>query len=155
MKRLLICVMAMVAGVLGLTAEAKVQAPFSNVQPAPTVSPYLNLINNRGTGLPAYQTLVQPLLQQQQQQQQINQLQHTTQTLSAGGLTQPAKGASTAIRGTGHVTANMDYLHYYQKPQPRGLFNGKLTTANNIFIVFPLRLGESWGEGLMPSGSAL
>ena len=119
---------ATITSVLGIADIAKAQQPFQNVQQAPTVSPYLNLVNNNNNGgrgaFPAYQTLVEPFLQQQQQQQQINQLQRTTQSLATGGLTQPARGASNAIRGTGHVTANMDYLHYYTRPQTHPVPNG-------------------------------
>ncbi len=99
------------------------QLPFSNVQQSPTVSPYLNLLGSRSAqGLPAYQTLVQPILQQQQQaalqQGQIQHLQRQTSALSQGaGLANPARGASVAIRGTGHVTAFMDTSHYYPRFQ--------------------------------------
>jgi hypothetical protein len=95
------------------------QQPFSNTQSSPTVSPYLNLVGRNGSqgGFAAYQNLVQPYLQQQQtnlqQQQQIQSLQHQQQTSLAGP---EHRGISTAIRGTGHVTAYMDYLHYYSKP---------------------------------------
>ncbi|HEY2760481.1 MAG TPA: hypothetical protein VGI75_07050 [Pirellulales bacterium] len=119
---------AMVASILGAAGIARAQQPFQNIQQAPTVSPYLNLVNNnnssRSGAFPAYQTLVEPFLQQQQQQQQINQLQKTTQQLTTGGLTQPARGASNTIRGTGHVTATMDYLHYYTRPQTHPAPNG-------------------------------
>ena len=104
-------------------ASAKSQLPFSNIQQSPTVSPYLNLLNrNTGSGLPAYQTLVQPILQQQQQaaiqQTQISRLQKQQSALAAGGgLTAPARGVSSEIRGTGHVTAFMDYSHYYARTQ--------------------------------------
>lgn len=100
------------------------QLPFSNVQNSPTVSPYLNLIGRTNNGLPAYQTLVQPILQQQQQaalqQGQIQKLQNQQSSLSRGsGLANPARGASAAIRGTGHVTAFMDTSHYYPRFQGR------------------------------------
>ncbi len=99
------------------------QLPFSNIQQSPTVSPYLNLLSSQQrTGLPAYQTLVQPILQQQQQsafqQGQIQRLQNQQSALSHGaGLANPARGASSAIRGTGHVTAFMDTSHYYPRFQ--------------------------------------
>lgn len=99
------------------------QLPFSNVQQSPTVSPYLNLFGNRSSsGLPAYQTLVQPILQQQQQaalqQGQIQRLQSQQSALARGsGLTNPARGASSAIRGTGHVSTFMNTTHYYPRYQ--------------------------------------
>jgi hypothetical protein len=102
-----------------MSSSAAAQQPFSNTQSSPTVSPYLNLTTRNGANnVPgAYQTLVQPFFQQQQtnlqQQQQIQGLQKQQQT----SLTGPEhRGISAEIRGTGHVTAYMDYLHYYQRP---------------------------------------
>jgi hypothetical protein len=101
------------------TSSAQAQQPFSNIQQSPTVSPYLNLLNRSNVGLPNYQTLVRPMLDQQeqniQQQQQINQLKQHQKSLVANqerGLAQ--RGISNEIRGTGHVTVFMDYSHYYQ-----------------------------------------
>ena len=103
---------------------AQAEQPFANVQQSPTTSPYLNLLNRQGTGLPTYQSLVKPQIQQQQenarQQQQIQHLARQQSKLAGGGLTQATRGISTEIRQTGHVTASMDYLHYFQRPgQPR------------------------------------
>ncbi|HTQ39628.1 MAG TPA: hypothetical protein VMJ32_11400 [Pirellulales bacterium] len=109
------CVFALT--VLTLSNAAQAQQPFSNVQSSPTVSPYLNLTNRGNGGLANYQTLVQPFLQQQQtniqQQQQIQGLQKQQQATLTGP---ESRGISNTIRGTGHVTAYMDYLHYYQRP---------------------------------------
>jgi hypothetical protein len=109
---------------IGAKSTAMAQLPFSNAAPAPTVSPYLNLLNNRGnTGLPAYQTLVQPILQQQQdsqqQQSQISRLAHNQKasSLAATGLGGQARGISNEIRGTGHPTSFLTYGSYYPRPQ--------------------------------------
>ena len=104
MKRKLGLFVATVAGILGTTCAANAQQqPFQNIQQAPTVSPYLNLVNNNNAsrGVPVYQTLVEPFLQQQQQQQQINQLQKTTQQLTTGGLTQPREALRTRFVARG------------------------------------------------------
>jgi len=105
-----------------LSSLAMAQQPFANVQQSPTTSPYLNLLQRQNSGTPTYQSLVKPQLQQQQdnarQQQQIQHLARQQSKLAAGGLTQAPRGISTDIRQTGHLTANMDYLHYYQRPQP-------------------------------------
>jgi len=112
------------AALLLLSNIATAQQPFANTQTSPTTSPYLNLLNRQGgTGQPTYQSLVKPQLQQQQdfakQQQQIQGLAHQQSKLAnGGGLTQAARGVATDIRQTGHVTANMDYLHYYNRQQP-------------------------------------
>jgi hypothetical protein len=108
------------SAVLFGACAAHAQQPFSNIQQSPTVSPYLNLLNRSNVGLPTYQTLVRPQIDQQeqslQQQQQINQLKQHQKSLVANqerGLAQ--RGISNEIRGTGHVTVFMDYLHYYQR----------------------------------------
>jgi flagellar basal body-associated protein FliL len=114
----------MIAGTMtilfSLSTCVKAQQPFSNIQQSPTVSPYLNLLNRNNTGLPNYQTLVRPAIDQQeqnvQQQQQIQKLQHQQKSLisnSERGLAQ--RGISNEIRGTGHVTVFMDYSHYYAR----------------------------------------
>jgi hypothetical protein len=119
MRFLRILAVASTAVLLGACA-ARAQQPFSNIQQSPTVSPYLNLLNRTNAGLPTYQTLVRPALDQQdqniQQQQQINQLKQHQKSLVANqerGMSQ--RGISNEIRGTGHVTVFMDYLHYYQR----------------------------------------
>ena len=108
------------AAVLFGACAARAQQPFSNIQQSPTVSPYLNLMNRSSVGLPTYQTLVKPQIDQQeqniQQQQQISRLQQHQKSLVANqerGMAQ--RGISNEIRGTGHVTVFMDYLHYYQR----------------------------------------
>ena len=110
-----------IAALLALSSAANAQQPFANVQQSPTTSPYLNLLNRQNGGQPTYQSLVKPQLQQQQdfakQQQQIQHLARQQNKLTSGGLTQAARGISTDIRQTGHLTANMDYLHYYPRPQ--------------------------------------
>jgi hypothetical protein len=82
--------------------------------PKPTVSPYLNLLqNNNGNGLnlPQYQTLVRPFLDQQafnnqssadaqRLNRQVNALQSQTSNAAPG-------------RATGHGTRFMNYSHYY------------------------------------------
>jgi|SRR5262245_14034229 len=110
--------MIVLCGTLAVPAPATAQ-PLSNIYQQPTVSPYLNLTARQGGGLPAYQTLVRPLIQQQQenirQQQQIQQLSQQQQNLAAGGLTQPARGISRQIRGTGHVAGFMVRGNYFPR----------------------------------------
>lgn len=105
---------------LSLAATTFAQQPFSNVQQTPTVSPYLNLLNRQGLGLPNYQTLVRPQLQTDQQfskqQSQISRLAKQQAGLASQGLT-GSRGISTQIRGTGHVTRFMDTSHYFTQRQ--------------------------------------
>ena len=108
-----------VAAALALAAlipsTAQAQLPFSNAVPnRPTVSPYLNLLSQNNPGVSNYLTLVRPQLeareQQVRQQAQINQIQRQVQRGQPGGV--PVRGSSE-IRGTGHETVFMNYLHYY------------------------------------------
>jgi hypothetical protein len=110
-------VFAGIAVICALSPIALAQPPFANVQQQQTVSPYLNLLNRQGNGLPNYQTLVRPQLQTDQnfarQQSQIQRLQRQQQAgLTQGGLGGP-RGISTQIRGTGHVTRFMDTSHFF------------------------------------------
>jgi hypothetical protein len=122
MKHLVIFLSIVIAGVMALSKPVLGQQPFSNVQSSPTTSPYLTLTNRNGAsnGFAAYQNYVLPQIQQQQtniqQQQQIQHLQQQQQkSLTGGGGGGGPRGISTQIRGTGHVTAYMDYLHYYSR----------------------------------------
>ena len=120
MNRFRLSLVAMVA-TLAATSVAHAQQPFSNIQQSPTVSPYLNLTARQGTGLPAYQTLVRPQIEQNQenvrQQQQISHLQRQTSALAGGGLTGQPRGVSREIRGTGHVAGFMITGNFYPQAQ--------------------------------------
>jgi hypothetical protein len=110
--------MAVIAGISMAASQATAQQPFQNFQQSPTTSPYLNLTNNRSPQ--AYQTLVRPLLDQQQQnlqtQHQINNLTAQQANLAQAGLTQPARGVSAQIRGTGHIAGFMITGNYFSRP---------------------------------------
>jgi hypothetical protein len=98
-------------------AAAEAQLPFSDINTGvlrPSVSPYLNLTNSNNRNISNYFTLVRPQIQAREalmrQQAQISQVQRQAQRGQAGGV--PVRG-SQEIRGTGHETAYMNYLHYY------------------------------------------
>jgi hypothetical protein len=91
------------------------QPPFSNLPPSrPVVSPYLQLLNQQTPGVSNYFTLVKPQIEARrelvQQQYQIDRLAHQVNRQRPAGL--PVQG-SKEIRGTGHETVYMNYLHYY------------------------------------------
>ncbi len=78
----------------------------------PTVSPYLNLLQNNQVGsVSNYQSLVKPLIDQhsaiQRQGNSLSRLQQQVMTGAVGG------GA-----GTGHTSFFMNYSHFY--PAARG-----------------------------------
>jgi hypothetical protein len=105
-----------VAVVAALSQYAAAQLPFSNSIPLrPAVSPYLNLVTgNPNVNVSNYLTIVRPQIEAREQlirqQAQINQVQRQVQRGQPGGV--PVRG-SQEIRGTGHETAFMNYLHYY------------------------------------------
>lgn len=78
----------------------------------PTVSPYLNLLQPQGGGLPNYQTLVRPAIEQRRQnretQRQISQLQSAVALESAQG-----QRGETMLRPTGHTTGYFYYSHFF------------------------------------------
>lgn len=117
---LLNCTVLAALGCLALPHAAVAQQPFSNVQSAPTTSPYLTLTSRNGqaNGFAAYQNYVVPQIQQQQvNQQNAQQIQHLQQqqqkNFTGGASGQTPRGISSQIRGTGHLATYMDYLHYY------------------------------------------
>ncbi len=80
----------------------------------PTVSPYLNLLqNNNVLGPPSnYQSLVKPLIDQQSAiKRQGNSIQQLQQQMGSGG---PA-GNISGGRATGHASYFMNYSHYYTR----------------------------------------
>jgi len=109
-----------IAGIFFTASQASAQQPFQNYQQSPTTSPYLNL-TARGAQPQAYQNLVRPQLEQQQQnlqtQRQINNLTAQQANLAQAGLTQPARGVSAQIRGTGHIAGFMITGNYFSRPQ--------------------------------------
>ncbi len=132
-------------GLFFAARPADAQQPFSNVQSSPTTSPYLALTNRNGgaNGFAAYQNYVLPQLQQQetnlQQQQQIQHLQQQQQKSLVGGAPgQTERGISSNIRGTGHVTAFMDYLHYYSR-SPGGQRTSATSVVEVLAPAFPWR----------------
>jgi hypothetical protein len=84
----------------------------------PTVSPYLNLLqnNNQLNSQPTYQSLVKPLLDQQSAiQRQGNTLQQLQQQQQ-----QQTGGQRAAGRGqTGHMSYFMNMSHFYSPAKPR------------------------------------
>jgi hypothetical protein len=79
----------------------------------PTVSPYLNLLQNGGR-LPAYQTLVRPMLENErrsaEQSQSLGKLQ---QQVNAASRDPSGRVRDQGIRPTGHTTTYLNYSHYY------------------------------------------
>ena len=79
----------------------------------PTVSPYMNLLqnNNQLNGAPTYQSLVKPLIDQRNAiQRQGSSLQNLQQQVNSGGGSGGGGG-----HGTGHATSFMNYSHYYPR----------------------------------------
>lgn len=89
----------------GATARSRIQRP--------TVSPYLNLYRQDSQGLPTYQTLVRP----QVQQQRVNQVQETEITQLRSQLATERASAAQPLPQTGHVSYFRHYSHFYSRKQ--------------------------------------
>jgi hypothetical protein len=81
----------------------------------PSVSPYTNLYLADAIGMSgAYQTMVQPFVQQQQvnngQMAKIQRLQSQVSTVETAS---PKRRPGQIIRDTGHQTRTLNYSHYY------------------------------------------
>lgn len=111
------------------TATASAQWPqyqppstssLANAINRPTVSPYLNLIGRGfgGGGMPAYQTLVRPQIEQRQAEIRnaaaIQQLQLDVNRRAGSSRT---TGESTDVRGTGHASGFMNHMHFFYQGQ--------------------------------------
>lgn len=104
------------------SAFAQVASPrvsvnaFQNVLSRPTVSPYLQLVQNNGNGQigrgSIYQTQVRPQIEARQrakqQQQQIKQVQQQLNTVR-----RDYQSSTGGRMSTGHPTRFMSYSHYY------------------------------------------
>ena len=117
------CAAAASAGT-AMAQQGPSNLPFSQIYRRPTVSPYMQMSQqglNPMQGQSAYQTLVQPQLQQQQQQ--ITQLQQARQMSRMQNQVQQiqrdtsARQVDESIRPTGHRATFQNMSHFY--PQPR------------------------------------
>jgi hypothetical protein len=106
---------------LGIDTPYSGTKPFTNYQPGPTVSPYLNLfrVDLSGNNALNYNTLVEPQLRQQQMNQQLQRQEMQTarrlQAIAAQSAFNPQ--GSREEFPTGHQTVFQYTGRYY--PQPR------------------------------------
>ncbi len=99
----------------GSTASAQaigVYSGHSDNPNGPTVSPYLNLLQNNNFGGAQYQTLVKPFVDQsaalKRQGDSLQRLQQTTNQMQMG-----MGGGAGRVSATGHTTHFMNHLHYF------------------------------------------
>lgn len=78
----------------------------------PTVSPYLNLLQPQGGGLPNYQTLVRPALEQRQRNQDTARQISALQSSVVENSVRDQRGEAM-FRPTGHGTGFFYYSHFY------------------------------------------
>ena len=100
-------------------ADAQTSRPFDNYSRSPSVSPYMNLVNNNNTTdanvFLNYQLLVKPQLEQRNFNQQtaatFKQFQQTQKT----SVAKPQSGVegNQRLRATGHAATRGNYSHYY------------------------------------------
>jgi hypothetical protein len=81
----------------------------------PAVSPYANLYVADAIGMSgAYQTLVQPFVQQHQvNNSQMASIQRLQRQAATADSTTSARRPNQIIRDTGHQTRSLNYSHYY------------------------------------------
>lgn len=98
-----------------LSANPSAQIYNRAIYDRPTVSPYLNLLRPQGgVGVPNYQSLVRPELQQRRMNEiQGRQIQSLQNRLYQGPSSSGSGGAPQEIRSTGHVTRFMNHSSYY------------------------------------------
>ena len=91
----------------------------------PTLSPYLNLARDdlsTGAGLPNYQALVRPALEQyKKNQQHRRELTQLKRQADESRKYFPRQNAGQGIRSTGHPTRHRNFLHFF--PQFERLSN--------------------------------
>jgi len=91
------------------------QRPFDTSARRPSVSPYMNLINNNTGAATNYQSLVRPQIDQQnlnaQNASAIKNLQRS-QASSSKGSKSTAEG-NIKLRATGHAASRENYSHFY------------------------------------------
>jgi hypothetical protein len=97
------------------TVDNRNSKPFANYTPAPTVSPYVNLgRNDSDLGLPTYQTLVQPFVQQREfNQRQQHDMQRVNQQFQSVRSQLEVQQTQTQLRPTGHGVYFNNLSHYY------------------------------------------
>ena len=108
----------LVGGLLSAKADAQTQRPFDDYTPPPTVSPYMNLINNSNgntaTGMYLnYQLMVKPQLEQRRYNQQSAAAIRQVQKQQAQASKAPATERGQQLRATGHAATRGNYSHYF------------------------------------------
>lgn len=92
-------------------------SPLQNIASRPTVSPYLNLLQPRTTGVPNYQTLVRPQLDQRRaEQMNAAAIQRLQSQVNRPGNYSRTTGESVQVRGTGHVSGFQNHMHFFPGP---------------------------------------
>lgn len=107
------CAAVLCSGGLAFAQNYGRQSAASRIQ-RPTVSPYLNLFRQGSNGLPNYQTLVRPELQQLRtnsyQQSEITQLRSQV-------ASEQQQAQTRGIPQTGHESRFRYYSHFYSRKQ--------------------------------------
>ena len=104
----------------GLVSDAHAQykgksRPFDSSARRPSVSPYMNLINNNTGQATNYQSLVRPQIDQQNYNTQaasaIKNLQR--QQAASSMRSKSSSEGNTKMRATGHAATRETYSHFY------------------------------------------
>jgi hypothetical protein len=105
--------LAVVLGGLAATTNAQTSRPFDSYTPPPSVSPYMNMLNNNGNPIVNYQLLVKPQLRQRELNQQSTAAIKQLQQQMGSEKPHAASTANQKLRTTGHAATRMNYSHYF------------------------------------------
>jgi hypothetical protein len=119
MRRLTLIAAFVLLGYLANPAQAQYKAksrPFDSAGARrPTVSPYMNLLNNNNGIATNYQSLVRPQVEQQNFNARSSSAIKGLQRQAASSATRSASTheGNVKMRGTGHTAGRENYSHYY------------------------------------------
>ena len=86
---------------------------FNNYARKPSMSPYMNLVNNN-TGIATnYQSLVRPQLDQRNFNQASSSAIKQLQKGASSGSSKSGAEGNKKLRATGHIAATENYSHFY------------------------------------------
>lgn len=112
-------VLGMVLALGGLSDTASAQykntsRPFENYNRRPTMSPYMNLVNNNVGTATNYQSLVRPQLDQNNfNNQSASAIKNLQRQVSTPQSSKSSSEGNLKLRKTGHAAVRGNYSHYY------------------------------------------
>ena len=116
------CILGLLASIVllgGLAGSASAQykapknRPFESYSRRPSVSPYMNLLNNQTGNATNYQSLVRPQLDQQSFNQKSASAIKGLQSQAGKQQSKSGSEGNQKLRPTGHAATRQNYSHFY------------------------------------------